>query len=1022
MQTPADPQDRHEYPSHWEADVVLRDGGTARIRPITVDDADRLVSFYEQVSDESKYYRFFAPYPRLSAKDVHRFTHHDFVDRVGLAATIGGEFIATVRYDRIGPDGTPASAPADEAEVAFLVQDAHQGRGVASALLEHIAAVARERGIRRFAAEVLPANSKMIKVFTDAGYTQQRSFEDGVVRLEFDLEPTDRSVAVQRAREQRAEARSVRRLLAPGSVAVIGVGRTPGGVGRSVLGNLRDAGFTGRLHAVNHAFPEDLKEVDGVPAHRSVRDIDGPVDLAVVAVPAEHAPDVVTECGEHGVQGLVVLAAGYAESGPDGRERQRALVRQARSYGMRIIGPNAFGIINTADDVRLNASLAPEMPRPGRIGLFAQSGAIGIALLSRLHRRGGGVTGTTGVSTFVSSGNRADVSGNDVLQYWYDDPETDVVLMYLESIGNPRKFTRLARRTGAAKPLVVVQGAGAPPGHAVRATRLPHATVSALLRQAGVIRVDTITELVDAGLLLARQPLPAGPRVAILGNSESLGLLTYDRCLAEGLRPARPLDLTTRASAGDFHRALSQALADESCDAVVVTAIPTIGEGAVGDAELAEALRSAAEEVPGKPVLVVHVELGGLAEALSAAGRTAPTASPTAPGTGGGAHPFRPAERLPTAVAADVPSGVAADVPSAVKPDVPTAVAADVPSGVAADVPSAVKPDVPSGVAADVPAAATADVLAGVAAEAEASAAVVPRALKLGAPYSRLIPAYPAAERAVRALAEAVKYAQWRREAADPGKVPEFDDIDERGAAELIGGLLERGEGLTIGVEETCRLLGRYGIDVHRALPAATPDAAVGAARALGYPVALKATAPHLRHRADLGGVRLDLADEEQLRRAYDELGELYGPPEELRPVVQRMAPRGVDTVVRAVIDPAAGAVVSFGLAGAASQLLGDMAHRLVPVTDRDATSLVRSIRTAPLLFGWRGSAPVDTPALEELLLRVSRLVDDHPEVVAVTLEPVVVARHGVSVLGATVRLAPPPARDDLGPRTLPAY
>ncbi|MQY38391.1 hypothetical protein SRB17_64040 [Streptomyces sp. RB17] len=945
MQTSADRKDRHHYPAHWEADVVLRDGGTARIRPITVDDADRLVSFYEQVSDESKYYRFFAPYPRLSAKDVHRFTHHDFVDRVGLAATIGGEFIATVRYDRIGADGMPASAPADEAEVAFLVQDAHQGRGVASALLEHIAAVARERGIRRFAAEVLPANSKMIKVFTDAGYTQKRSFEDGVVRLEFDLEPTDRSLAVQRAREQRAEARSVRRLLMPGSVAVVGVGRTPGGVGRSVLGNIRDAGYGGRLHAVNKAFPEDLREVDGVPAYRCVRDIGAPVDLAVVAVPAEHVPAVVAECGEHGVQGLVVLSAGYAESGPEGRERQRALVQQARAYGMRIIGPNAFGIINTAPGVRLNASLAPEMPRPGRIGMFAQSGAIGIALLSRLHRRGGGVTGVTGVSTFVSAGNRADVSGNDVLQYWYDDPETDVALMYLESIGNPRKFTRLARRTAAAKPLVVVQGVGSvPQGHAVRATRLPHATVSALLRQAGVIRVDTITELVDAGLLLARQPLPTGPRVAILGNSESLGVLTYDRCLAEGLRPSRPLDLTTGATAQDFHGALARALADATNDAVVVTAIPAIGEASPRDAELAEALRSAAAAVPGKPVLVVHVELGGLAEALSAAASTAPQAVDKAPGSEGGAPLFRPAERLPTAVAASPPEGM------------------------------------------------------------------------------HLIPAYPAAERAVRALAEAVRYGQWRREAADPGKVPEYDDIDEKGAARLIGELLARGEGLTISDAETCELLGKYGIPVRRALPAPTSDAAADAARSLGYPVALKATAPHLRHRADLGGVRLDLADEEQLRRAYAELTELFGKPEELRPVVQGMAPRGVDTVVRAVIDPAAGAVLSFGLAGAASQLLGDMAHRLVPVTDREATSLLRSIRTAPLLFGWRGSTPVDTPALEELLLRVSRLVDDHPEVVAVTLEPVVVAPHGVSVLSATVRLAPPPARDDLGPRTMPAY
>ncbi|MEH0473321.1 GNAT family N-acetyltransferase [Streptomyces sp. B21-097] len=932
--------DRHEYPAHWEADVVLRDGGTARIRPITVDDAERLVSFYEQVSDESKYYRFFAPYPRLSAKDVHRFTHHDFVDRVGLAATVGGEFIATVRYDRIGADGMAASAPADEAEVAFLVQDAHQGRGVASALLEHIAAVARERDIRRFAAEVLPANTKMIKVFTDAGYTQKRSFEDGVVRLEFDLEPTERSLAVQRAREQRAEAHSVGRLLAPGSVAVVGVGRAPGGVGRSVLGNLREAGFTGRLYAVNKAFPEDLKELDGVPAHRSVRDVAEPVDLAVVAVPAELVPEAVTECGEHGVQGLVVLSAGYAESGPDGRERQRRLVRQARAYGMRIIGPNAFGVINTSPRMRLNASLAPEMPRVGRIGLFAQSGAIGIALLSRLHRRGGGVTGVTGVSTFVSSGNRADVSGNDVLQYWYDDPDTDVALMYLESIGNPRKFTRLARRTAAAKPLVVVQGAGsAPQGHAVRATRLPHATVSALLRQAGVIRVDTITELVDAGLLLARQPLPPGPRVAILGNSESLGLLTYDACLSEGLRPLPPSDLTTEASAEDFHAALARALADETCDAVVVTAIPAIGERSPGDAELAQALRSAAAAAPAKPVLVVHVELGGLAAALSAAASTAPRAE--------GAARARAAAENATA---------------------PQPAAVEAPEG------------------------------------------------------AHLIPAYPAAERAVRALAEAVRYAQWRREAADPGKVPEYEDIDEKGAARLIGGLLARGQGLTLGAEETCELLGRYGISTRRAMPAPTPDAAALAAGALGYPVALKATAPHLRHRADLGGVRLDLADEQQLRRAYAELTELFGKPQEVRPVVQAMAPRGVDTVVRAVIDPAAGAVLSFGLAGAASQLLGDMAHRLVPVTDRDATSLVRSIRTAPLLFGWRGSTPVDTPALEELLLRVSRLVDDHPEVVAVTLEPVVVAPHGVSVLGASVRLAPPPARDDLGPRTLPTY
>lgn len=997
----------HAYPDHWEADVVLRDGGTARIRPITTDDAERLVSFYEQVSDESKYYRFFAPYPRLSARDVHRFTHHDYVDRVGLAVTIGGEFIATVRYDRIDGQGRPASAPADEAEVAFLVQDAHQGRGVASALLEHIAAVARERGIRRFAAEVLPANNKMIKVFRDAGFTQQRSFEDGSVHLTLDLEPTAESLAVQRAREQRAEARSVQRLLAPGSVAVIGVGRAPGGVGRSVLRNLLGSGFTGRAYAVNTSFDAGTGTVEGVPAHRSVSEIGEQVDLAVVAVPADRVPAVVADCGESGVQGLVVLSAGYAERGAEGRERQRELVRQARSYGMRIIGPNAFGIINTAPEVRLNASLAPESPKAGRIGLFTQSGAIGIAVLAGLHRR------SAGLSAFISAGNRADVSGNDFLQYWYEDPGTDVALLYLESLGNPRKFTRLARRTAAVKPVVVVKGARHsgtnPPGHAVPVSRIPDATVSALMRQAGVIRVDTVTEMVDVGVLLAGQPLPDGPRVAILGNSESLGLLTYDACLAEGLRPRPPRDLTTVASPQDFRNALAEALADRTCDAVIVTAIPWVGEDGeaeTGDGEvLAAALREAAATGPAKPVAVVHVEMGGLAQALAAATSTAappahrpsgpgPQAPSAAPGAPGGSAPGTPAP-----AASDGRAGAPGDLaPSTTRaPGHPAASPGRAP--VAEGAPSSGRAPV-------------------------SEAAPSPGR---PAPDAGRIPAYPAAERAVRALAEAVKYAQWRRQAATPGKVPEFldDTIDEHGTAALIGRLLgpdpdPRGRPLTH--DEACELLAGYGIAVRPALPAPDPEAAVAAAGQLGYPVALKTTAPHLRHRADLGGVRLDLAGETALRRAYDELTDLLGTPAELRPVVQAMAPRGVDTVVRASIDAAAGAVLSFGLAGAPSELLGDTAHRLVPATDRDAAELIRSIKAAPVLFGWRGSAPADTAALEELLLRVSRLVDDHPEVVSAALEPVVVATHGLTVLGASVRLAPPPARSDLGPRRLPSY
>lgn len=912
----------HGYPQHWEADVLLRDGGTARIRPITPGDADRLVEFYEQVSDQSKYFRFFAPYPHLSDKDVRRFTHHDYVNRVGLALVVRDRFIATVRYDRIDRDGMPSTTGTD-AEVAFLVQDAHQGRGIASALLEHIAAVAQERGIRRFTAEVLPENRKMVKVFTDAGYTQRRSFAEGVVHLEFDLEPTAASLAVMRAREHRAEARSVQRLLTPRSVAVIGVSRNPQSVGRAVLRDI-GAGFDGPVYAVNRSAERGTL-LDGVATHRSVLEIPGPVDLAVIVVPEPAVPEAVAECGAHGVRGLVVVTAGYAETGPDGRDRQRALVRQARAAGMRVIGPNAFGLVNTDPTHRLNASLAPVMPDRGPFGVFCQSGAIGVALLEAAHRRG------LGISSFASVGNRADVSGNDLLQYWEEDDATEVVLLYLESFGNPRKFTRIARRLAAAKPVVVLKGArhtgSLPPGHAVQpaATRLRDATVDALFQQAGVIRVDTITELFDTGELLSGQPLPAGGRVAVVGNSDSLGLLTYDACLSAGLRPRTPVDLTTGATGENFRIALDTALSDPSVDAVIAVAIPPIGvhgpdpapELLEDDPEIAQALLDAAvrgREL-GKPLLLAHLALPGLVERLRA-GR---------------------------------------------------------------------------------------------------------------------VPAYPTPERAVHALADAVRYAKWRRrsaEAEETARVPELDGVDEAAAAALVERALTSREAVaarlqaggarvTLPDAEALELLRSYGIPVSPTLSAPDEASAVKAAATLGYPVALKATAEHLRHRPDLGSVRLDLTSEAELRRAHRELDALLGGAAQARLVVQRLAPRGVDTVIGASVDSAVGTILSFGLAGAPAELLGDVAHRLVPATDRDVAELIREVRAAPLLFGWRGAEAVDTDALEEMLLRVSRLVDDLPEVASVDLEPVVVAPQGLAVLGATVRIAPLPVRTDLGPRAM---
>jgi predicted CoA-binding protein/RimJ/RimL family protein N-acetyltransferase len=394
------------YPKHWEADVLLRDGRTAHLRPISPEDTDLLVEFYEQVSAESKYLRFFAPMPRLSDRDVERFTHVDHVDRVAFVLTVGGKMVAVGRYDREPrrPDGSGGN----EAEVAFLVQDAHQGRGIAQLLLEHLAQAGRERGVDKFVAEVLPENQRMIRIFREAGYQVAGGFEDGVMRFEFAIDSTETSIAVMQAREHRAEAASIERFFASRSVAVIGASRRHDTIGQTLVRNLVMGDYTGRVYVVNPA----AGSVAGMPAYPSVADIPDDVDVAVVAVPADAVQDVVLDCAAKGVGGLVVISSGFAETGEEGRLRQRRLVGLARSYGMRLVGPNALGIINTAGGVSLNASLSPLMPPRGRAGFFCQSGALGVAILEKVARRG------LGLSTFVSAGNGADVSGNDLLQYW----------------------------------------------------------------------------------------------------------------------------------------------------------------------------------------------------------------------------------------------------------------------------------------------------------------------------------------------------------------------------------------------------------------------------------------------------------------------------------------------------------------------------------------------------------------------------------------------------------------------------
>lgn len=559
------------YPREWEADVVLSDGRVAHVRPIRPDDTDAIHAFHEAQSEQSIYLRFFAPIKRLSDKDVHRFTHVDYSDRVALVMYVRDDLVGIGRFDRITPGGSVA-------EVAFNVSDHHQGRGIGSVLLEHLADIGREGGVTRFVADVLPQNRRMIGVFRDAGFEVSHEFDDGVIAVSFDIEPTEASRAVRMSREHRSEVRSMRAVLHPETVAVVGVSRRPATIGRAFFDNIVAGGFTGRVYPVNNAA-EPGTLINGHPSVASVRDIEGGVDLAVVAVVAEEVLGIVEECADAGVKALVVASEGFAETGPEGRALQRQLLIRARHYGMRVLGPTSFGLINNDPQTRLNASIAAaeHLPDFGRLGLFSQSGGLGIALLASARRRG------LGLSTFASAGNRIDISGNDLMQYWTEDENTTVVGLYLESMGNPRKFTRIARKLAMTKPVIVVKsGAGQhaiPQGHRVRATQERPETFGQMLRQSGVVRVDNAHQLFDVAQLLLSQPLPCGDRVAVVSNNDALGSLAADAASSRRLRVTHgPVTVSAEALTDQFRDVVEQALADEEVDALIACFIPPIAD------------------------------------------------------------------------------------------------------------------------------------------------------------------------------------------------------------------------------------------------------------------------------------------------------------------------------------------------------------------------------------------------------------------------------------------------------------
>jgi acetate---CoA ligase (ADP-forming) len=609
------------YPTQFESDVVLRTGRTVRIRPIRPEDRGQLLDFYRRLSPETLHARFFA----LSSPDramAYSPTVVDYDREFGVIGESSDEIVAVAHYFASKPEPRVA-------EVAFAIADAAQGCGMGTKLLEVLVAAARTHGIERFDADVLSDNGRMLDVFQGMGFTVTTEVADGTVHLSFPIAST--LLTEQRAadRSQSAASASMRSIFAPRSIAVVGASQRPGQLGHEIVRNLRATGYTGKLYVVNpHAT-----EVESVPSFQSVQAIEGEVELAIVTVPASQVETVLDHCIAKDVAAVVIITAGFSETGEEGRALEQRLLQKARNAGIRMVGPNCMGVINTDPATQMHATFTSVFPPAGNVAMSSQSGALGLAVLDYARSL------NIGFSTFISVGNKADVSGNDLIQYWAADPKTGVILLYLESFGNPRKFGEIARRVGRTKPIVAVKagrsvaGAKAASSH-TGALATSDAIVSELFRQSGVIRTRTLEDMFDVASLLANQPLPGGSRVAVLTNAGGPGILAADACEANGLQlvelrqettaalrsflpssasVTNPVDMIASASADQYRRSLDLLLADRNVDAVIVIYIPVLPVEAPG---VAAAIREASAS-RGKTILATFMSASGLPAPLA---------------------------------------------------------------------------------------------------------------------------------------------------------------------------------------------------------------------------------------------------------------------------------------------------------------------------------------------------------------------------------------------------------------------
>ncbi len=556
------------YPSELETVAVLRDGVPVQLRPIRPEDAPALDRFHKRQSPESVYFRFFRHRPELSEKELTYFTNIDYDRRMAFVAMQGDELVAVSRYE--------AYEGRNEAEVAFFVDDANHGRGLATLMLEYLAAHGRRRKFENFTATVLPENYRMLSVFRRAGFEVRTKFADGVIDVFLGIDITPETSALISARARQARAASVARILKPASIAVVGVGRRETSIGRQILERIVGAKYQGTAYAI-HPDADDAawSTVEGVEVAASLSDLAEPVDLVIVAVPADAVGTVVDDAVLAKAGSLLIVSAGFSDAGPAGAEREAIVVRTALENGLRVVGPNAFGVANTADDVHLTAMYIPVGIEKGVLGVASQSGPLGGAVLNSLNSLG------VGISSFLGLGNQADIAPADVLQYWATDEATEAVAVYLDEVGDARSVANEVRVVSEVKPVLWV--------------RPDNDDLAEVLSQAGVILVDRVSDLAEMARLVVDQPVPEGRRVAVVSNASSVGKLAVAACRREGLEIVVPtnladidsgqalvaggaesISLSHNIDLASFERIVIATAVSEEVDAVVVALSPTL--------------------------------------------------------------------------------------------------------------------------------------------------------------------------------------------------------------------------------------------------------------------------------------------------------------------------------------------------------------------------------------------------------------------------------------------------------------